>query len=150
MMKSVKVFPEGPFRVVYRRGHRNLKQLLAPSRINNIDQQAQAKRVQQEGMCIKCEECGSNPKDRKRGINLFSKEASTIVAYLKRNNNTLRAIIPERNLKSGRLLTVGVKTLLGKLQKMNSARSGTYYGFPETHIKSHFSHSQEETNLWYC
>ena len=47
-----KVFPEGSFRVVYTRGHKNLKELLAPSRINNIDQQAKAKGVQQEGRCI--------------------------------------------------------------------------------------------------
>ena len=33
-----------------------------------------------------------------------------------------------------------------KLQKMYNARSGTYHGFPETHIKLHFSHSQEKTN----
>ena len=31
-----KVFPEGSFRVVYRRGHKNLKELLAPSGINDI------------------------------------------------------------------------------------------------------------------
>ena len=46
--KCKKVFPEGSFRVVYRRGHKNLKELLAPSRINDIYQQVKAKRVQQE------------------------------------------------------------------------------------------------------
>ena len=61
-----KVLPEGSFRVVYRRGHKNLKELLAPSRINDIDQQAKAKRVQQEERCIKCGKCGSNPRGRKR------------------------------------------------------------------------------------
>ena len=65
-----KVFPEGSFRVVYRRGHKNLKELLAPSGINDIYQQVKAKRVQQEGRCVKCGKCGSNPRGRKRDINL--------------------------------------------------------------------------------
>ena len=64
------VFPEGSFRVVYRRGHKNLQELLSPSRINDIGQQAKAKRVQQEGRCIKCGKYGSNPRGRKRDISL--------------------------------------------------------------------------------
>ena len=44
-----KVFPEGSFRVIHRRGHKNLKELLAPSGINDIYHQVKAKRVQQEG-----------------------------------------------------------------------------------------------------
>ena len=51
--KCKKVFPEGSFRVVYRRCHKNLLELLTPSRINDIGQQAKAKRVQQEGRFIK-------------------------------------------------------------------------------------------------
>ena len=98
-----KVFPEGSFRAVYRRGHNNLKELLAPSKVNDIDQQAKAKRVQQEVRCIKCEKCGSNPRGSKRDINL------TVVVYLKREHS-LAAIIPERDLELGRLLIVGVKT----------------------------------------
>ena len=65
-----KVFPEGSFRVVYRRGHKNLKEFLAPSGINDIYQQVKAKRVQQEGRCVQCGKCGSNPRGRKRDINL--------------------------------------------------------------------------------
>ena len=65
-----KVFPEGSFRVVYRRGHKNLQELLAPSRINDIGQQAEAKKVQQEERCIKCGKYGSNPRGRKRDISL--------------------------------------------------------------------------------
>ena len=65
-----KVFSERSFRVVYRRGHKNLKELLAPSGINDIYQQVKAKRVQQEGRCVKCGKCDSNPRGRKRDINL--------------------------------------------------------------------------------
>ena len=32
---------------------------------------------------------------------------------------------------------------------MHNASSGTYHGFPETHIKLHFSHLQEQTNHWF-
>ena len=48
------------------------KKLLAPSRINDISQQAKATRVQKEGRCIKCGKCCSNPRGRKRDINLNS------------------------------------------------------------------------------
>ena len=48
------VFPEGSFRAVYRRGHKNLKELLAPSEINDIYQQVKAKRVQQENVGNVC------------------------------------------------------------------------------------------------
>ena len=49
-------------------------------------------------------------------------------------------------------MTVGVKTsftwLAAKMQNVHNASSGTYHGFPETHIKLHFSHLQEQTNHW--
>ena len=63
------VFSEGPFRVVYKGGHKNLKELLAPSKINDIDQQAKAKRVQWEGRCKKCGKCGTNQRGHKKDIN---------------------------------------------------------------------------------
>ena len=44
--------------------------LPSPSGINDIYQQVKAKRVQQEGRCVKCGKCGSNPRGRKRDINL--------------------------------------------------------------------------------
>ena len=71
---------------VYRRGHKNLKELLAPSRINDIDQQAKAKRVQQEGRCIKCGKCGSNPRGRKRGIHLNNCIVLKEGKHFRRNN----------------------------------------------------------------
>ena len=78
-----KVFPEGSFRVFYRRGHKNLKELLAPSGINDIYQQVKAKRVQQEGRYVKCGKCGSNSRGRKRDISLIN------CSVLKEGRNTL-------------------------------------------------------------
>ena len=81
-----KIFPEGSFRVVYRRGHKNLKELLAPSRINDIYQQVKIKRVQQEGRCVKCGKCGSNPRGHKRDINLNNSSVLKEGTHFRSNN----------------------------------------------------------------
>ena len=80
------VFLEGSFRVVHRRGHKNLQELLAPSRINDIGQQAKAKRVQQEGRCIKCGKYGSNPRGRKRDISLINCSVLKEGTHFRSNN----------------------------------------------------------------
>ena len=105
-----KVFPEGSFRVVYRRGHKNLKELLAPSGINDIYQQVKAKRVQQEGRCVKCGKCGSNPRGRKRDINLNNCSVLKEGTHFSSNNTREKF----RNLELGRIL--GVRTSFKNLE----------------------------------
>ena len=58
-----KLFPKGSFRVSYKRGHKNLKELLAPSRVvfENTDALSHSKR-QHHGECAKCESCGNQVK----------------------------------------------------------------------------------------
>ena len=89
-----KVFPEGSFRVVCRRGHKNLQELLAPSRITDIGQQAKAKRVQQEGRCIKCGKYG-----RKKDLNNCSvlKERTHFRSNNTRDKFRIRQVIDCRS-----------------------------------------------------
>ena len=53
------LFPKRTFRVAYKRGHKNLKELIAPSTISFRDNKegSQGKR-QYIGKCQKCGECG--------------------------------------------------------------------------------------------
>ena len=55
------IFPKGTFRVAYKRGHNNLKELIAPSKISFRDSKEgiQWKR-QYIGKCQKCGECGKS------------------------------------------------------------------------------------------
>ena len=54
--------------MAYKRGHKNLKETVAPSRI--FIQDNQLGRNSQVGQCRKCNKCGENPKGRKRANGL--------------------------------------------------------------------------------
>ena len=50
------LFPKGSFRVSYKRGHKNLKELIAPSKIalpDDCEERGNSKR-QYQGKCVKC------------------------------------------------------------------------------------------------
>ena len=66
------IFPKGTFRVAYRRGHKNLKELIAPSKISFRDSKEgiQGKR-QYIGKCEKCGECGKSIRGRKRASGIY-------------------------------------------------------------------------------
>ena len=67
------VFPRGCFRVAYKRTHRNIKEMVAPSRIaiqeDNSNKQNSTSRNTQ-GKCSKCGRCGTAIRGKKRAIDL--------------------------------------------------------------------------------
>ena len=64
------LFPRGSFRVSYSGGHKNLKELSAPSKIALSEERGEREtaRRQYQGKCEKCEECGRAIRGRKSGI----------------------------------------------------------------------------------
>ena len=66
------IFPKDTFRVAYKRGHKNLKELIAPSKISFRDSKEgiQGKR-QYIGKCQKCGECGKSIRGRKRASGIY-------------------------------------------------------------------------------
>ena len=62
------LFPKGSFRMAYKRGHKNLKEIVEPSRI--LIQDNQLGRNSRVGQCRKCNKGGENPKGRKRANGL--------------------------------------------------------------------------------
>ena len=67
-----KLFPKGSFRVSYKRGHKNLKEFLASSKVvfENMDAVGNSKR-QHHGKCVKCGSCGKSTKGRKRSSGIY-------------------------------------------------------------------------------
>ena len=62
------VFPEGCFRMAYKRGHKNLKEIIAPSSFafashGDIKQRNHWDEI---GYCKKCNKCGRSNRGRKR------------------------------------------------------------------------------------
>ena len=66
------IFLKWTFRVAYKRGHKNLKELIAPSKISSRDSKEgiQGKR-QHIGKCQKCGECGKSIRGRKRASGIY-------------------------------------------------------------------------------
>ena len=61
------LFLKGSFRVSYKRGHKNLKELIAPFKIalpDDCEERGNSKR-QYKGKCVKCGGCGKSVKGRK-------------------------------------------------------------------------------------
>ena len=54
------VFPKGSFRVAYKKGHKNLKEIIAPSRsvFAGTEGPVGRNRSGREGSCKKCGKCG--------------------------------------------------------------------------------------------
>ena len=67
-----KLFPKGSFRVSYKRGHKNLEEFLAPSKVvfENTDALRHSKR-QHHGKCAKCGSCGKSTKGRMRSSGIY-------------------------------------------------------------------------------
>ena len=66
------LFPRGTFRVAFKRGHKNLKEFIAPARVNtgmsvglNYDRDTQ-------GKCVKCGTCGTSNRGRKRKSGIYA------------------------------------------------------------------------------
>ena len=67
------VFPKGSFRVVFKKGHKNLKEIIAPSRsmFSIMEGPCGKNRLGKEGSCKKCGKCGMSDRGRKKkNINL--------------------------------------------------------------------------------
>ena len=68
------LFPKGSFRVSYKRSHKNLKELIAPSKIalpGDCEERGNSKR-QYQGKCVKCGGCGKSVKGRKRRSGIYT------------------------------------------------------------------------------
>ena len=67
-------FPRGSFRVPYRRGHKNLKELLVPCKIALSEEEGEGEtaRRQYQGKCEKCGECGKAIRGRKRHSGIYT------------------------------------------------------------------------------
>ena len=68
------LFSKGSFRVSYKRGHKNLKELIAPSKIalpDDCEERGNSKR-QYQGKCVKCGGCGKSVKGRKRSSGIYT------------------------------------------------------------------------------
>ena len=66
------LFPKGTFRVAYKRGHKNLKKLIEPSKtfVRNSEEGSQGKR-QYIGKCQKCGEYGKSTRGRKQASGIY-------------------------------------------------------------------------------
>ena len=60
------LFPKGTFRVAYKRGHKNLKELIAPARLNIGMSVGPYYHWDTQGKCVKCGICGTSNRSRKR------------------------------------------------------------------------------------
>ena len=63
-----KLFPKGSFRMAYKRGRKNLKEILAPSTISTLE--GELGRNSKSGQCKKCQKCGTSGRGRKRSNGL--------------------------------------------------------------------------------
>ena len=88
--------------MAYKRGHKNLKELIAPARVNtgmsvgsNYDRDTQ-------GKCVKCGSCGASNRGRKKRLVSMRVKWSKRVVVLKVTKQV-------RFIKSDKILTVEVK-----------------------------------------
>ena len=68
------LFVKGSFRVSYRRGHKNLKELIAPSKIalpDDCEERGNSKR-QYKRKCVKCGVCGKSVRGRKQRPGIYT------------------------------------------------------------------------------
>ena len=124
------LFPRGTFRVAYKRGHKNLKELIAPSRVNtgmsvgsNYDRDTQ-------GKCVKCGSCGASNRGRKRKSGIYAcqvvKEGSSFKSNQTGETYKIRQDINCRSENNN---------LFGHVQKMRNAGSSFMYNLLQTHLK---------------
>ena len=68
-MRNATHFLKGSFRMAYKRGHKNLKEILAPSTISTLE--GELGRNSKTGQCKKCQKCGTSERGRKtsNGLN---------------------------------------------------------------------------------
>ena len=93
------LFPRGTFIVAYKRGHKNLKEFIAPARVNtgmsvgpNYDRDTQGK----------CGSCGTSNRGRKKSlVSMHVKWSRRVVA--------LKVTKQGRFIKSDKVVTVEVK-----------------------------------------
>ena len=67
------LFPRGTFRVACKRGHKNLKELIAPARVNtgmSVGYDLDDRDTQ--GKCVKCGSCGTSNRGRKRKSGIYA------------------------------------------------------------------------------
>ena len=66
------LFPKGSLKVTERRGHKNLKELLAPSRFKGKGAEIRERETLEGKGCYKCSKCGTNNKGRKRASGMVN------------------------------------------------------------------------------
>ena len=87
------LFPENCFRVAHRRGHRNLKEWLAPSNVTFQEVTGTTHDEPNPG-CTRCGKCGKDPRGRKRASGIYNcqviKEAKQFKSNTTRESYKIR------------------------------------------------------------
>ena len=66
------LFPKGSFKVTEPRGHKNLEELLAPSRLKRKGAETRERETLEGKGCYKCGKCRTNNKGRKRASGIVN------------------------------------------------------------------------------
>ena len=94
-MKNIgRVFLKGSFRVAYKKGHKNLKEIIAPARsvFAGTEGPVGKNRSGREGSCKKCGKCGMGTGVKREKI------SSLIVVWSYRKEHILGAASQEKDL----------------------------------------------------
>ena len=93
------LFPKGSLKVTERRGHKNLKELLAPSRFKGKGSKIKERETLEGKGCYKCGKCGTNNKGRKRARGMVN-------CGVLSEGSKFGAILQEKNFISDKMSTV--------------------------------------------
>ena len=96
------LFPDKCFRVVHRRGHQNLKEWIASSRIKGQRSESRVGHEEEDPGCKKCGNCGKRHKEGKELVEY-------IIVKLWRRETVLLAGLQGKGIKLGKISTVKVK-----------------------------------------
>ena len=66
------LFPDKCFRIVHRRGHQNLKEWIASSRIKGQRSEGRVGHEEEDPGCKKCGNCGKKTQGKKRACGIYS------------------------------------------------------------------------------
>ena len=143
------IFPKGTFRVAYKRGHKNLKELIAPSKISLRDSKEgiQGKR-QYIGKCQKCGECGKSIRGRKRASGIYCCQVlEESDQFLSRTTGEKYKIRQDISCKSENIIYLvnykncrmqGVGSCKGFAKRVSNYISSIERKSPECKIEQHF------------
>ena len=138
------LFPQKAFLASYRRGYANLKELIAPSKINHN----RPNEVNANGPCNKCGKCGLNNRGRKRVSGLTQRKVLQERTKFKSNSTKETFKIRENiNCRSNNIIYLvtcekcgkqGVGSTINLFQKISNYLSHIQSKYNEGAIAAHF------------